>query len=117
MSFERQIELTNLRILEGHIDEAERSLAELNPETPAQHRTLGHYKGIIAFNRGQISEAKRQFELTQCMHGDNVNLLRDLVVCQYHLQEMASVRANLELLHACSPCSRNSHSAPVSNAS
>ncbi|HMN68211.1 MAG TPA: hypothetical protein PKC28_06695, partial [Bdellovibrionales bacterium] len=53
---------------------------------------------IIVFNRGQINDARARMQTAYENFGENVNLLRDLMVCQYHLQDMMGFRENLERL-------------------
>jgi hypothetical protein len=98
MRLTKEIERINLSILEGRLAEAEAALLALSPETTAEKRVFGHFQGILAFARGNIVVAKQQMEATLQKFGENVNLLRDLMVCQYHLQDMTGFRGNLARL-------------------
>jgi hypothetical protein len=98
MTFKQEIERINLMILEGQLNEAERDLRQLFPLTEAERRQQGHFLGIVLFRRGEISRAKEQLETTAHRHGENVTLLRDLLACHYHLQDMTGFRAGLNRL-------------------
>ena len=98
MIFRDEIERINLLILNGDYSVAEFRLQSLRPESPAELRTVEHFAAIVEFRRGNIVRAKEMMEIAAQKHGPNVNLLRDLVVCQYHLQDMMGFRSNLALL-------------------
>ena len=101
MSFKEEIERINFLILNGQLDEAEKDLRVLTPFAIAERRTQAHYLAIIASERGDLTEAKIQLETALAKFGENVNLVRDLIVCQYRLQDMMGFRqglSNLEFL-------------------
>lgn len=95
MNFAEQMDRISLMTLNGQLDEAERLLHLLTPMTTAEKRQHGHFLGIVHFRRNEITRAKEQMESTLHRFGENVNLLRDLLVCQYHLRDMTGFRANL----------------------
>ncbi len=98
MNFTHELESINFAILNGAFDVAEKAWSALKPVTPAEQRTKAHYEGILAFQRGKVALAKQLFESAVRGYGENVNLLRDLVICQYHLRDMSGFRTNLETL-------------------
>jgi tetratricopeptide (TPR) repeat protein len=100
MTLAQDIERINLTILNGDLQRAQDELTRLAPHTPAEQRTVEHFLGIIAFRQGRLMDAHRQMESALSRHGDNVNLLRDLAVCQYHLQDMVGFRHNLQRLES-----------------
>jgi predicted negative regulator of RcsB-dependent stress response len=91
----RDLEGINLNILNGRFDEADRALLDLKPAAPADHRAIAHFRGIIAFRRGDIAGAKGLFESALNEYGENISLLRDLAASQFHLQDMMGFRMNL----------------------
>jgi hypothetical protein len=92
------LENINLLILDGRLDEASRMLAELKPGSLAEQRRKANYEGVIIFHRGRILEAKTLLEKAIQDFGGNVNLLCDLIVCQYHAQDMIGFRQGLSQL-------------------
>lgn len=85
----------NLKILNGRLDDAEAELNGVTPATPAERRMKEHFRGIILFRRGAVAAAKSIFETALREHGENINLVRDLAACQYHLQDMMGFRGSL----------------------
>ncbi len=88
----------NAMILNGQLEEVSRLLAALKPQTDAEMRMYSHYQAIVDMQRGQYGNAKTKMQAALNTYGENVNLLRDLVVCQYHLQDMVGFRENLSRL-------------------
>ena len=100
MKLTPELERINLSILNGALDLADSDLNRLTANTVAEKRTKAHFQGIVIFHRGEIGRAKQQMESALQQYGENVNLLRDLIACQYHLQDMEGFRANLKRLEA-----------------
>ena len=98
MTFSDRIDQINLLILNHQLSEADEALGFLAPETLTEKRIHAHFKAICTFRRGEIIRAKSQMEAAITQFGENVNVLRDLLVCQYHLQDMMGFRANLTKL-------------------
>lgn len=95
MSFHKDIERINLLILEGRVSDAEEHLKALAPQDEAERRTKAHFQAISLFRKGETVAAKEMMETALAHYGENVNLLRDLLVCQYRLNDMMGFRANL----------------------
>ncbi|MGZ3723641.1 MAG: hypothetical protein ACXVA9_11950, partial [Bdellovibrionales bacterium] len=98
MSLRAEIDRINLMILDGKLDEADRDLEKLRPFADFERRMQAHYQAIVLFHRGRITEAKVCMESALAKYGENVNLLRDLLVCQYSLQDMMGFRQGLTRL-------------------
>jgi len=98
MTFSERIEQINLLILNHQLNEADEALGFLSPDSMTEKRIHAHFKAICTFHRGEIIRAKSQMEAAITQFGENVNVLRDLLVCQYHLQDMMGFRANLTKL-------------------
>lgn len=87
-------------INEGQLESALSLLTTLKPNSQRESRIVGHYQGIILFHQSRYKEACELLEKTQSEFGENVNLLRDLIACQYHNANMISFRENLDRLEA-----------------
>ncbi len=87
-------------ILNGELESAEQQLQQLKPEATAEKRRHSHYQGLVLFHRGEVLAALQHLEFTRQYLGSNVMLLRDLMICQYHLQDMSGFRANLSHLES-----------------
>lgn len=98
MSVRDQLDSANLLILNGKFNEAEELLNQLAPESRAELRMRAHLLAIIEFHRGQFAPSLRRMLTAATEYGDNVSLLRDTVVCQYHLNDMQGFRASLQRL-------------------
>jgi hypothetical protein len=95
MSVREALEKINLDILDGRLDAAEKALAALEPSGPVEERMRAHYSAIVLFHRGRVEQAQAMMEDAIRRFGENVNLLRDLIVCQYHANDMIGFRAHL----------------------
>ena len=98
MSVRERLDQVNRTILDGRLNEAESMLSEIDALSLTEQRMKAHFIGILAFHRGRISEALVLMEKGMAEFGPNVNLLRDLIVCQYHTSDMIGFRANLNRL-------------------
>lgn len=93
-----QLKAANALILNGQLNEAQTALSKLSPNTPVEARMKAHFEAIVMFRRGEVSESFRMMQAALDQFGDNVNLLRDIIVCQYHLQDMQGFRLSLSRL-------------------
>jgi hypothetical protein len=93
-----QLAAANALILNGRLDEAAQSLALLAPKENSEWRMKAHFEAIVEFHRGNVAQSFRMMQAAAEKYGENVNLLRDLTVCQYHLQDMQGFRASLARL-------------------
>ncbi len=82
-------------ILGGKLDDASIGLSEFESEEISERRTKAHYEAIIEFYRGKVERSFEMLQIARERFGDNVNLTRDIVVCQYHLQDMQAFRLGL----------------------
>lgn len=94
---ERLPELTKL-LLNGKLDELEALLDKHKATATADARIQAHYRGLVAFRRGKISEARQILEKAIQDFGDNVNLRRDLATFYYHEQDMIAFRECMDKL-------------------
>jgi tetratricopeptide (TPR) repeat protein len=95
MNIRETLKNSNALILNHQFDEAHSLISSLSPESPSDKRMVAHYQAIMDMERGQFAMAKTKMQSALDTYGENVNLLRDLIVCQYHLQDMLGFRANL----------------------
>lgn len=93
-----QLAAANACILNGALEKAQETLLEVKATSQVDQRIKSHLMAIIEFHRGQFADCLRLLRLTAERYGDNVNLLRDCAVCQYHLQDMEGFRASLSRL-------------------
>ncbi len=98
MNLEKQLGEINLKILNGKLDEASQDLSSVLATTPAEKRMKAHFQAIVTFHRGDITQAFGEMQAALDQYGENVNLMRDMVVCQYHLQDMQGFRTSLARL-------------------
>lgn len=98
MNMKEQLAAANQLILNGRLDEASVVLTAMKPNEDFEARTKAHFEAIVEFRRGNISGAFQMMQVALEMFGDNVNLLRDIISCQYHLQDMQGFRDNLAKL-------------------
>lgn len=98
MNLSQDLDRINLEILNYNLDQAEKSVEALVAVTSVEKRALAHMRGLIALRQGDLEKAREIFEQALQQFGENVNLLRDLTVCQLHQQDMLSCRANIEKL-------------------
>lgn len=98
MNIKEELFTANDLILNGYLDEAETKLRAINPEARHEKRMKSHFEAIVQFYRGKIADSFQMMQKTLDQYGDNVNLLRDILVCQYHLQDMQGFRHNLARL-------------------
>ena len=95
MTLRETLKSANTKILNGQLEDVSRLLSTLSPVTDADHRMMSHYQALLEMERGQYATAKTKMQAALDTYGENVNLLRDLIVCQYHLQDMLGFRSNL----------------------
>lgn len=98
MSLRQQLQDTHTLILNGRLEDAAAELNRLQPADTGDLRMKAHLEAMIAFHRGEIEDAYEQMQEALEKYGDNVNLWRDVAVCQYHLQDMLSFRTTLARL-------------------
>jgi len=98
MSLRDALAEANLLILNGRLDEASLKLDLIEPRKNHERRMKAHYAAIIEFHRGNISLSLELMQIAARKFGDNVNLSRDIIVCQYHIQDMQGFRASLTRL-------------------
>jgi hypothetical protein len=84
----------------GRLSEARALLTTLQPDGERGRRIHGHYQGVILFHQSAYEEATKVMQETLDAHGENVNLLRDLMACQYHTGDMIGFRSNLRRLES-----------------
>lgn len=87
-----------LKVLSGQLNEATDELAKIVPNTPVDFRMKGHFEGLLAFHSGEFQKAREIMEATLSKYGENINLLRDLTACYYHLNDMMKCRTYLDRL-------------------
>lgn len=95
MTYQEQISEINILTLQGHLAEAQERLHQLSPGTTAQSRQREHFLAIVAIRRGAFAQALEILDSAEKNFGPNVNLLRERMIVQYHLQDMSGFRANL----------------------
>lgn len=93
-----QLAAANALILNGKLDDATRVLTQIQPAAHHESRMKAHFEAIVEFRRGNVSASFQMMQAASTQFGENVNLLRDITVCQYHLQDMQGFRANLARL-------------------
>lgn len=98
MTFEQQLEPINTLILENRLAEAQAALDLLKPSSTVEMRMHGHFRGILLTRSGNFRDGLKVMATTMEAHGENVNLVRDIMVCQYHLQNMGGFRSFLSIL-------------------
>jgi hypothetical protein len=98
MNLENQFKLINGLIYNNKLDEARQTLKSVLATTNAERRTKGHLLATITFREGDIPKAYEEMQQTLDQYGENVNLLRDILVCQYHMQDMQGFRSGLNRL-------------------
>jgi hypothetical protein len=98
MTIRQQLDHIWLQIMNGRLDEADLALARLETSDRVEGRIKAHYSAILAFHRGRVGLAREMMEQAIMVFGENLNLLRDLAVCQYHLHDMIGFRSNINRL-------------------
>lgn len=98
MNIRPQLEDIRSLLMNGRLDEARASLKRLKPSGAAESRWHAHYQALLAFYGGDMAGAKQIAESALAQFGDNVNLIRDLAVFNYHLSEMSAFRAGMNRL-------------------
>jgi tetratricopeptide (TPR) repeat protein len=96
MSWKEVIQEVNLAILNGKLEEAQAGLLAFKPADKVGKRVKAHFEALVCLHRGQFAEAKTRIEGAIKLYGENVNIFRDLLACQYFLQDMMGFRINLE---------------------
>lgn len=86
---ERQV--TRL-ILNNELAEARHLLESWHPTSHSEKRAHQHLWGRIDMQAADFAAARTLFQSARNKYGDNLCLLRDLMVCHYHLQEMEDFR-------------------------
>lgn len=97
-SFNQEIQGISTLILNGDLKSAQDKVDALKPQSEVEQRIRGHFKGVILNRTGRFAESVQTLTATMEAYGENVNLLRDLMVGQYHLQDMSGFRMNLAKL-------------------
>ena len=98
MTTTERLDAVHRRLKDRQIDEAERALLDIVPDHTSERRRQAHLGAIVQFYRGDIGRARALLERASEDFGENVNLLRDLMICQYHLQDMTAFRLSLTRL-------------------
>lgn len=98
MNLESQFTLINGLIYNGKLEEARQTLKSVLATTNAEKRTKSHLLATITFRGGDIPKAYEEMQQALDQYGENVNLLRDILVCQYHMQDMQGFRSGLNRL-------------------
>jgi cell division inhibitor SulA len=98
MNLESQFKLINGLIYNGHLEEAREHLKSTLATNNAEKRTKGHLLATVTFREGKIDKAYEEMQTVLDQYGENVNLMRDILVCQYHLQDMQGFRSGLNRL-------------------
>lgn len=98
MNVKTLLQDVNQCLLNGRLDEAEAALLDIEAISLTEQRMKAHFQAILVFHRGRIPEAQSLLLRALEEFGSNVNLLRDLVVCQYHANDMVAFRSNLNRL-------------------
>ncbi|MBX3022295.1 MAG: hypothetical protein KF799_11535 [Bdellovibrionales bacterium] len=98
MNIRQQLEDIRLLFMNGRLAEAGVALDRLQPTTTAELRMHAHYVALREFYQGRVRIAKGLMLKAADEFGDNFNLLRDQVVCDYHLNDMISFRSGLSRL-------------------
>ncbi len=86
-----QTELKNL-ILNHQLDLALSQLNEWTPEGRVDERIKLHFQALVQIQKGEFQSARRVLIDARARFGDNLGLLRELMICHYHLQEMDEFR-------------------------
>ena len=98
MNLESHFKLINGLIYNGKLDEARQTLKSVLATTNAERRTKGHLLATVTFREGNIPKAYEEMLTVLDQYGENVNLMRDILVCQYHMQDMQGFRSGLNRL-------------------
>lgn len=89
-------------IMNLRMEEAECVLASMGPQMGQVNRRIrGHYQALVNFHRGDVAGAVSLMTNTIRDYGENANLVRDLAVGHFHLNNMAAFRqviSRLELI-------------------
>lgn len=98
MNMEGQFQVIRSLIHNSKFDEARQTLKSVLATTPAERRAKGHLMAIVTFREGKIAQAYEELQAVLDQYGENVNLMRDILTCQYHLQDMQGFRSGLARL-------------------
>lgn len=93
-----QLATANTLILNGRLDAAAQALSVIQPKEIFECRMKAHFEAIVEFRRGNVALSLQMMQATVERYGENVNLLRDIAVGQYSLQDMQGFRLSLARL-------------------
>ncbi len=100
MNVKELLTAVNQLILNGRLDEAGDALKLIHPTENHELRMKAHFQGIIEYFRGNVVGGYQIMQTAIERYGENVNLLRDIVACQFQMQDMQGFRSNLGKLEA-----------------